>query len=219
MVSVLHDMEPGKNLHLKFLDRHVGGHILHIQHRRQVALLEFHFVEKEIGLFAGRGEIAPEMIGTADDTEFTHVAEILIEILIDIVRALGGFDHDEFQTGAVDHGIAQFRPLNLALMVADVNAVNLISLRIVRVAIQSPPSESKRFDQIGVDYPGIRDGYNDAQHPPHHGWQTPDPVFHPRPQSVRMRPSPMWVLFSFPFFVWHRPKYIIRFRRASSGGT
>ena len=57
--------------------------MLNIKNRRQVAVLEMHFLQKEIGLLASRRVIAPEMVCSADETIFACLIKIIFEVGID----------------------------------------------------------------------------------------------------------------------------------------
>ena len=55
--------------------------MFYIEYRRQVASLQMHLIEEELRLVACRRLIAPEMIGAADETILTGIAEIIVKQL------------------------------------------------------------------------------------------------------------------------------------------
>ena len=62
--------------------------------------------------------------------------------------------------------VAQSVPVDVALVVTDVNAVDGVPLRIVRVAIDCAPSESRRSDESRVEHPTVGDHHEYAHSPP-----------------------------------------------------
>ena len=69
--------------------------------------------------------------------------EVLIEVGINARGSLCGFDDDETNRTTVDHRVgAQPVPVDRTLIVRDVNAMHLITLRIFVVAIERTPAET-----------------------------------------------------------------------------
>ena len=96
------------------------------------------------------------MIGTAGETILQRLLEIVLELLVDAVGALCGLDHHEAHGTLVDHAlIAQHLPVDIALIVRDVDAVNLIALRMVDLAIKCPPAETVGRNEEIIEHPEI----------------------------------------------------------------
>ena len=52
-------------------------------------------LDEELGLVLGRRVDAIEMVGSAGESVFTGLIEIVLEILVDLRGAFSGLDHDE----------------------------------------------------------------------------------------------------------------------------
>ena len=87
---------------------------------------------------------AIEMIGSTSKTVLAGLIEVLAEILIRLRGSLRSLDHNETDGALVDHALVlQHVPVDAALMVGDVDAVDLIALGITNVAIEGAPTESE----------------------------------------------------------------------------
>ena len=119
--------------------------MLHIEHRREITVFKLHYIKKMIGLLFGRSVNTIKMIGTTGKTILTSLIEILTEILVCLGSALSSLDHYKTHGTLVDHAIVlQFFPVDMSLMMGDINAVNLVTSRIADISIEGAPSESKR---------------------------------------------------------------------------
>ena len=144
-VVVLHHIEPQLDALLELLVGLVLGFMLYVEHRGQVAMLEFDVADKELGLRLGVRVNAIEMVGTTCKTVFTSIVEIATEVLVNLTSSLSGLDHDETDGIAVDESLVfQLLPVDGALVVTNVDAMNLVALRVADVAIEGSPTEAER---------------------------------------------------------------------------
>ena len=144
LVVLFHNIEPLQHTGLEFIIGLILWLVLHIEHRRQVAILQFRHLQEVIGLLFGWRMDAVEMIGSTSKTVLTGLIEILSEILIRLGSALRRLDHDKTDGTLVNHTLVfQFVPVDTALMVGDVNAVNLIAFWIGHITIEGTPTETK----------------------------------------------------------------------------
>ena len=82
------------------------------------------------------------MIGTTDETVFASFVEIGLEHRVDDGCTFGRLDHHETYRTALDHGIAQPVPIDVALIMAYVYTMNLVATGVLRITVQGAPSES-----------------------------------------------------------------------------
>lgn len=106
------------------------------------------------------------MVGSANETVFSGLIEIVLEGFVDERGALGGFYYDEAHGGFVYHGVAQGFPVYLALIVGDVDALYLVALGIGGIAIEGSPAEAcGPYEEI-VEGGEIDRGNEKSSHPP-----------------------------------------------------
>ena len=72
-----------------------GGGFLHIDDGREVAFLQRHMANEEIGLHDGVGGRVVEVIGSADEAVFACRCKVPVEAGVLVVAALGSLDEDE----------------------------------------------------------------------------------------------------------------------------
>ena len=166
MIAVFHDVEPREHIALEILHRAVLGFVLDVENRRQVAFLKLHLLEEEVSLVACRRAIAPEMIGTANETVFAGFIEIVVELLVEERGSLGALHNDEAQGASLNHRVTELVPLYRRLVVRDVDAVNLIAVGIAGIAVEGTPAESRRADEEIIEQPDIDHHHADTAYPP-----------------------------------------------------
>ena len=151
-VVTLYKAKPLEHRLLELVVGLVLGLVLYIEHGRKVAILEVDSLDEVVGLLLGRGVNAVEMVGTTGKAVFASLIEVVAEVTIGLCGSLGGLDHDETDGTMVDLTvILELVPIDAALMVGDVDAVNLVALGIADVAIQSAPTEAKRAHEEIVE--------------------------------------------------------------------
>ena len=151
-IVFLDDAQPLQHALLELLGRLLLGLVLHVEHGRQVAFLELHLADEEVGLVASGGMDAIEMIGAACKSMLAGLMEVVAEVLVDTTGTLGSLDHDKPDGALVDESlVAQLVPVDVALVMADVNAVNLVARRIADVAVQGTPTETEGADEDVVE--------------------------------------------------------------------
>ena len=128
---------------------------LHIEHGRQVASLEVHLLKEKLGLLPGINVRREKMVSAAQYIVLPGLIEILVEILIDNAHAFRSLYEDEADGLVVNRGVAQTFPVDMVLIVADVKAMNIITLRVVGLTIDSLPTERKRTDEKVIEYKKI----------------------------------------------------------------
>ena len=110
--------------------------MLHVEHRRQVALFEFYLFDEIFGLCPARRMYAPEVVSSSYKAIFACLIKVVVEFVIQFAGTFCGLNHHKAYGTFLYHPVvAQFLPVYLALVMADVDAVNLISFRIGYVAI------------------------------------------------------------------------------------
>ena len=92
--------------------------MLHVEHGRQVAVLQFHRLEEVVGLLLSRRVYAVEMIGSTSETVLACLVEILTEVLVCLCGSLSSLDHDKSYGALVDLSVVlEFVPVDASLMV------------------------------------------------------------------------------------------------------
>ena len=156
VVVLLDNVQPLQHRRLELVIGLVLGFVLHVEHGWQVAVLQLHLTEEVLCLTVGRRVNAVEMVGTTGEPILTGLVEILTEILVGLRRAFGGLDHHETDGTAVNHTfVLQFVPIDMSLVVGDVNTVNLIPIRIADVTIERTPAETEGTDENIIEKPDV----------------------------------------------------------------
>ena len=166
MIPILYDMQPREHITLKILNTLVIGLMLDIEYGRKIAIRKMHLIQEVIRLFASRGFIAPEMIHATDESVIASLIEVLTEILIQAAGTLGTLDDDKAHRTALDHRIVELLPVYLALIMRDINAMNLVAFGIHLVAIEGTPSETGWTDEEMIEQKNIQHYYRRSTHPP-----------------------------------------------------
>ena len=143
------------------------GLVLYVEHGGQVALLELDVADEEARLVGSLRMDAVEVVGSARETVLTGLMEVVGKPLVDTRGSLGGLDHDEADGPMVYHAVVlQLLPVDFALMMADVDAVYLVALGIVHVAIERSPAKAEGANEDVIEKEDV-DGHNaSTAHPP-----------------------------------------------------
>ena len=167
LIVLLDDVEPGKHRCLELVVGLVLGFMLHVQYGRQVAILQFHLAQEVAGLALGRRMDAVEMVGATGETVLTGLVKVLAEVLVGLGRAFGGLDHDEADGVTVDGALVlQYVPVDVSLMVGDVDAVYFVAFGIADITVQSPPAEAEGADEEVVEEPDVARHNGQSAYPP-----------------------------------------------------
>ena len=122
----------------------VLGLMLNVEHGRKVAILKVDGLDEVIGLLVGRCVDTVEMVSTTGKAILASLIEVVAEVTVGLCGSLGGLDHYETDgTMVYLTVILKLVPIDAALMVGDVDAVDLVALGVADVAIQSAPTETK----------------------------------------------------------------------------
>lgn len=122
---------------------------------------------------------APEMISSAYEAVFTGLIEVHLEFGIEARAALRRLDDDELDGEAVDPGLRpHVVPMDVALVMGDVDAMDLIAVRIFGVAVERAPAEPCRGDEKEIEDPDV--AYDDEQ-----------PTEHPGPSGAMLQERQM----------------------------
>ena len=135
MILVFHNMEPSKNVCLEIIHILVNRLMFHIKHGRKIPRSQVNLIQKIISLHARTTLITPEMIGSTDESILTSVIKILSEIFIHTTASLCTFYKDKAQRCPFYHSIAQFIPVNISLIMRNINSPYLIPFRIASITV------------------------------------------------------------------------------------
>ena len=164
MVMILHDLKPFQNTRLELFVRLVLGFMLHVKDRRKVPILQFHMFDEILRLCLGRRVDTIEMVGTTGEAILTSLIEVVLKILVNDTGTLSRLDIHEANGILVDLSVVlQFLPVNLPLMVTDIDTMNLIALRVTGIPIERTPTEAERSDKDIIEEKDIK---SDDQRPP-----------------------------------------------------
>ena len=106
------------------------------------------------------------MISATDKTIVARILEIILETVVYLRTALGGLDHHKANRAMLYLGIAEFLPIDLPLVMTDVDTTYLVALRILGIPIEGTPTESERTDKEMVEHPDIKTDDADTTQPP-----------------------------------------------------
>ena len=166
MIAVFNSVKPCEHILLKIFYALVIRLMLHIKNRWQVALLQFYLIEKMLSLFASRRLGAIEMVCTANKTVFASLIEIILKSLVNHGGTLSSLDNDKAHRGLVDHGITQSLPVDGALIMRNVDALDFVTRRIVGIAIKGSPAKTSRSDKEIIEHSRISSKYQKNSHTP-----------------------------------------------------
>ena len=97
------------------------------------------------------------MIGASCKAVFSSLFEIIMKVFVYQTGTFCGFDHNEPDGVFIYHSIVtKFVPVNLSLMMRDVDTVNFITFRVIDVTIECTPSEAEGPNKDIVEKPNIR---------------------------------------------------------------
>ena len=166
-IVLLDKVKPLQDRSLELCISLILGLVLHIEHRGQIAILEFHRLDEMIGLLLCRSMNAVEMVGSAGKAILASLEEIIAEVLIGLGGTLRSLDHDKADGALVDAAVVlEVIPVNTALMVRDVDTVDLIAFRIVDGTIECSPAEAEGADKEIVEEPDVAQDNRCSSDPP-----------------------------------------------------
>ena len=166
-IVLFHDFQPQPDTLLELLVSLVLGLVLDVEDRRQVAILEFYVLDEELGLSLGGRMDAVEMVGTTGKAVLASLIEIVDKVFVDLRGALRSLDHDETHRELVDGAfVLQRLPIDGALVVADVDTVNLVAFRITDVAIKGAETESEGTDEEIIEEIDVGSQHRRSTQPP-----------------------------------------------------
>ena len=132
---------------------------LHIDDGGQVALLQLHVADEEVGLNDGVGGRIVEVIGAPDEALLAGSGEVIVKKPVLMVASLRSLDEDKTDGDVGLLKRRQLLPVDIALMMRDVDAVNgiavgnadVIGLSAIGGAVQlrtdeKPPEEEQQHD-------------------------------------------------------------------------
>lgn len=165
VVVFLNDVEPLQDRRLELSVCLVLRLVLHIEYGRQVAVLKLHLTEEVLSLTLGRRMHAIEMVGTTSETILAGLVEVLSEVLVGLGGAFGGLNHDKTDRTTIDLTfVLQFFPIDMPLVVGDVDTVNLVAFRIADIAVERTPAEAERTDKDVIEEADVeRDDSSSAE--------------------------------------------------------
>jgi len=156
VILVFYDMQPRKDILLELLRTDVLRLVLDVKYRRQVSRLQMDHGEEDVGLPACRRVVAPEMIDASYKARFLGVIEIFPELRIKMTVTLCRFYDDEADGRPFYHRIPESVPVDCPLVPAYIDAVDGISGRIIRISVNSTPSEAGGFDKKEIKKEAIQ---------------------------------------------------------------
>ena len=147
---LLYDVEPLQHRGLELIISLLLRLVLHVEHGRQVAVLQFHLAHEMLGLTVGGRVYAEEVVGSADDAVLAGFVEVVVEVGVELVGTFGGLDEDKTDGCALYVGVAHLFPVDVLLVVADVDAADGAG-RVVGVAVDGFPAEGVGTDEGFVE--------------------------------------------------------------------
>ena len=89
-----------------------------------------------------------EVIGTAGKTILTGLIEIVLKILINLGSSLSSLNHNETNGELINCTFVFERlPIDVTLMMTNINTMNFIAFGITDVAIECPKTKTKGTDE------------------------------------------------------------------------
>ena len=166
-VVLLYDVKPFEDALLELFVGLLLGLVLYVEHRGQVAVLQFDLLDEVAGLLFGWGVDAVEVVGSARESVLAGLVEVLVEVLVDFRGSLGGLNHDEADGAVLDGALVLQRvPVYRALVVGDVDAVDFVALGIADVAIEGTPTKAVGRHEEVIEEPEVDACYGQPAQPP-----------------------------------------------------
>ena len=104
-----------------------------------------------LGLGRGGDEGFEVVVGTAQKAVFAGLIEVVVEVVVEEILAFRGLDDNEANAFVANLGRGEFRPVNLPLVVADVDATDGVAFGVSLLAIQSLPARGVGGHAVDVD--------------------------------------------------------------------
>ena len=151
-----HEVEPLEGFFSQRFGRLVAD-FLNVEHGGEVALLELDVVHEIARLPVARDVGREIVIGSTNEAVLSRFPEVALKISIQMAFSLGGFDEDKFHAGIVGNGGGgHLVPIDGALVVAHIDAVDAVVVRQFRLAEDGAPtiavgSYEKVVEEQGVD--------------------------------------------------------------------
>ena len=151
-----HEVEPLEGFFSQRFGRLVAD-FLNVEHGGEVALLELDVVHEIARLSVARDVGREIVIGSTDEAVLSRFPEVALKISIQMAFSLGGFDEDKFHAGIVGNGGGGYLvPIDGALVVAHIDAVDAVVVRQFRLAEDGAPTIAvggyeKVVEEQGVD--------------------------------------------------------------------
>lgn len=149
-IAVFYLFEPYKSFFAKLLRGEIAA-FLDVKYGRHIACIEVHLMKVMLGLLHSRNGGREKMVSAAYKSIFAGVEEVVVEIFIEETLSLGGFDDDKRHGFFVDFGIGNLLPIDFALVMADVNTMDAVALRIDNVSVESAPTCGEGCKEIGEE--------------------------------------------------------------------
>ena len=99
--------------------------------------------------------VAPKVVSPPDKAMLARIIKVVVEIVIQFVGALCRLDHDKPERAPSNHTIAQQLPMDVTLIMRDVDAMYLITCGVVGIAIKCAPPEPGRTYKKLIECPHI----------------------------------------------------------------
>ena len=163
----LDHVQPQLDALLELLVGLVLGLVLYIQDGWQVTTLQLDILDKELSLGLCRRMDTIEMIGTTSKSKLSGLIEVVNKILINLGSSFCGFYHDKAYGKLVYHALVfECLPIDVTLMVADVDTMDFIAFRVADVTIQGTKTETKRTDEEIIEKIDIECRHHRSAYPP-----------------------------------------------------
>ena len=139
---------------------------LNVEYGGEVSVFELDIVHEIAGLLVARHLGREIVVGTSHETVLTGLAEIALKFAVEVTFSFGGFDKHKFDPCvARNGGGGHLFPIDVALVVADVEAMYGVAGRQFDISEQSVPATAVGGYDEAIEKEGENEDSNEATDP------------------------------------------------------
>ena len=113
------------------------------------------FIKKIIGLIACRRFDAPKVVGTTNEAIVSGTLIVFIKCFVELARSFCALHNDEANGISLNHSIGHLLPVDVGLIMRDINAVDFIAFGIFSFTIKRTPTEAGWSNKEMIKAPNV----------------------------------------------------------------
>jgi len=175
---------------------------LNVEYGGEVSVFELDIVHEIAGLLVARHLGREIVVGAPHESILTGLAEIALKFAVEVTFSLSGFDKHKFDPCvARNGGGGHLFPIDVALVVADVEAVYGVAGRQFDISEQSVPATAVGGYDEAIEKEGENEDCNEATDPERAVVGVSERTFGPREWGRRLLASCLFFLSAHGLFL------------------